>query len=121
MPLSANSPVDFQFQRQGGADIQAEVQIWPKKAKYSPTDRPLQRVRFSNPLIAHEAMSVPLPPGTYVCVLLAMARESLNGIYNVRLSIEGQQVYNQAGDANSTPKPGDITNLRADIDLVVVA
>lgn len=120
MPVQANSPVDFQFQRQGGADIQCEVQIWPKKAKYSPTDRPLHRLRFDNPLVAHEAASVTLPPGAYVCVMLAMVREALNGIYNFRLAIESTQAYTQKGDANTTPKPGDIVNFRADVEVVVV-
>lgn len=120
MSIQANSPVDFQFERQGGADIQCEVQIWAKKAKYSPTDRPLHRVRFDNPLVAHEASSITLPPGTYVCVMLTMVREALNGIFNFRLTIEGTQAYTKKGDANITAKPGDIMSFRADIEVVVV-
>jgi hypothetical protein len=120
MSIQANSPVDFQFERQGGADIQCEVQIWAKKAKYSPTDRPLHRVRFDNPLVAHEASSITLPPGAYVSVMLTMVREALNGVFNFRLTIEGTQAYTKKGDANTTAKPGDIMNFRADIDVVVV-
>ena len=121
IPVSANSPVDLLFQRQGGADIQAEVQVWAKKATYLPTDRPLHRVRFVNPLVAQELQSIPLPSGAYVCVLLGMAREALNGVYAVRLAVEGMPVFTQNGDANATAKPGEFVNFRADFEMKVTA
>jgi hypothetical protein len=117
--LKANSPVDFQFQRSGGADIQAEVQIWPKKTKYSPTDRPLLRISFNNPLVAHEAASVPVAKGAYVCVFLGIIREALNGVYATTLTVEGVQVFSKKGDVNTTPGKNDFINIRADIEMVV--
>lgn len=118
-PIPANSPVDFQFQRTGGADIQAEVQIWHKKKEYSPTDRPVHRVRLTNALTAHEAESVRLDKGLYVCVFVALVREALNGVYGVSLVVEGKTAYTSSGDVNTTPNPGDLKNLRAVFDLQV--
>lgn len=118
--IRANSPVDFQFQRQGGADIQAEVQIWPKKANYSPTDRPVHRVRFGSPLMAHEAESVNIANGFYTCVFVALVREALNGVFALSLVVEGKQAYSTNGDVNTSSKPGDLKNLRAAFDLEVV-
>ena len=121
LPIPAKSPIDFVFQRQGGADIQGEVQVWIKKDKYLPTDRPLQIIRFSNPLVAQEAQAVSLPPGAYVCVFLGLARESLNGVYLLRLAVEQQAVFTKNGDVNKTSKPGEFENFRADFEMVVAA
>lgn len=118
-PIPANSPVDFQFQRQGGADIHAEVQIWHKKANYSPTDRPVHRVSLNNALTSHEAESVRLPNGTYTCVFVALVREALNGAYAVRLVVEGKPAFQSEGDVNTSASPGDLKNLRAAFDLKV--
>ncbi|WP_431260852.1 hypothetical protein ACQ86G_12535 [Roseateles chitinivorans] len=119
MAIAANSPVTFQFARQGGADIQCQVQVWHKKDKYSPADRPIKLINFTNPLVVHEAESLQLPKGPYVCVLIGIAREALNGIYNAQLDIEGVKAFQKNGDANSSSKPNDIVNLRADIEMVV--
>lgn len=121
VPIPVKSPLDLTFLRQGGADIQAEVQIWVKKDKYGPTDRPLHRLSFTNPLVAKEVQSVPLAPGPYVCVLLGMAREALSGVYAVELLCETTRVFAQQSDANTTPKAGDIVNYRAEFDIAVTA
>jgi hypothetical protein len=118
-PIATKSPVDLLFRRQGGADIHAEVQVWVKKDQYLPTDRPVHRIRFTNPLVAQEAQSVPLSPGIYVCVLLGMAREALNGDYAVRLAVKNKAVFTQQGNANTGPAQGEIVNFRADFELQV--
>lgn len=119
--VQTTSPVDFQFSRGGGADIQGEVQVWPKKASYSSTDRPVHRIPFNNPLTAQEAQSVSLTPGQYICVFLGIARESLNGVYALRLALQGKDVFSKSGDVNETAKPNEFQNFRANIPLTVKA
>lgn len=115
----ASSPIDIVFQRSGGADIQGEIQVWQKKATFGPADRPVMQVQFGNPLLSREAKAITLPPGDYICVVLVMAREALNGVFDVRVTVEGDLVFAKHGDANTTPKGGDITNLRGEFPLTV--
>lgn len=115
----ATSPVAFKFRRNGGADVQAEVQVWIMKDEYEPADRPVSRVRFANPLASQEILSAELSNGSYICVLLGIAREALNGVYSAQLEVEDHLIFERKGDANTSPQPGDIVNFRADFELRV--
>lgn len=120
MSVNVKSPARFVFDRSGGADIQSVVQIWIKKDAYGPADKPVTQLGFQNPLQSHETQSATLPPGAYIAVFLAMAREALNGVYAMRLAIDGEQVYAKEGDVNADPtKLNEIQNFVAKIELNV--
>jgi len=117
MIINSKSLVDFSFSRKGGADIQAEVQIWIKQSQYDSNDRPIARRRFDNATKATEKQDIVLPQGAYVCVLLCLVREALNGVFELRLSVGDSEAYAQKG---ITPSPSDVSNYRFEFDLIVV-
>jgi hypothetical protein len=117
MTINSKCPVNFLFSRKGGADIQAEVQIWMKQSQYDSNDRPIARRRFDNVTKATEKQDIVLPQGAYVCVFLCLVREALNGVFDLRFAVGDSEAYTQKG---MTPNPNDISNYRFEFDLIVV-
>lgn len=119
MAISASSPVAFSFSRIGGADIQAELQVWIKKDVYNSSDRPVARVPFHEPTQSKESKEINLPAGAYLCVALCLVREALNGVFAFRFDVAGISAYTKKGDVNTTPNPNDLQNFKSDFELDV--
>lgn len=117
MTISASSPVTFAFNRNGGADIQAEVQVWIKKDVFNSNDRPVVRLPFHEATQPTESKQINLSSGTYVCVALCLVREALNGVFDFRFDVAGTPAYAKNGDVNTTPNPNDLQNFKSDFDL----
>ena len=121
MPITSPSPVAMTFTRAGGSDMRCEIQVWVNKASVAPTDRPVAVIRFDQPTESKEQVDRSLAPGAYVCVVLVMVREALNGRFDYQLTVAGNAAVHKQGDVNTTAKPNDMRTFKNEFELTVSA
>lgn len=113
----AASPVQFVFDRSGGAVIHARLSIW--SGVDTPNEKRVLVLFFEDALDDHETFTRALPVGRYSCVLHAFIREDLRGDYVYEHRAGGRLMAADRGQVNVSPAPGDGRVSRHDYVLAV--
>jgi hypothetical protein len=100
----AKSPLQFVFNRSGGAVVHARLSIWSGVGQ--PEEKRVLVLFFEDSLDDHETFSRSLPLGLYSCVLHVFVREDLHGLYWYEHSVQDVRVATDSGNVNMEPNAG---------------
>lgn len=99
------SPVQFVFQRRGGAVVHARLSVWSGVG--TPGEKRVLVLFFEDSMDDRESFTRALPLGIYSCVLHVFVREDLHGVYGYEHLVAGTPVAVDSGDVNTGPTPGE--------------
>ena len=101
----ADSPVQFVFQRRGGAVVHARLSVW---SGVGTADEKRELVLFfEDSLDDTETFTRKLAANTYTCVLQVFIREDLHGQYEYTHRVGGKPVAADSGNVDTGAGPGE--------------
>jgi hypothetical protein len=112
-----SSPVQFVFDRSGGAVIHARLSIW--SGVDTPDEKRVLVLFFEDALDDHETFTRALPAGNYSCVMHVFIREDLRGDYVYEHRAGGKLMGADKGDVNVSAAPAEGQVTRHDYVLAV--
>ena len=116
MQVTTNSPFNIELQRRGGAIIVCRVDYWlPTQSDWDLKDS----THFNHVTTEVESHSVNLASGHYTVVAKFFVEESINGVFDFNLLVNGQSVSSKSGDVNKTSSSSDSMTYKSQFVLHV--
>jgi hypothetical protein len=113
---TAKSPVKMAIHRSGGSIIHVRVDVWRAAAE---DWEAVEQYEFVEATESTENIKKTIPKGTYTCVARCYVEESLNGVYDMKFSVDGTETFAASGDVNTTSAPNDSRVFRNQFVLEV--
>ncbi|MBK9131243.1 MAG: hypothetical protein IPM20_06345 [Gammaproteobacteria bacterium] len=104
MQITSKKPISMVLNRNGGTVITARIDFW----RATPQGWDLAGSSlFQNVTKKNETHSANLPKGSYTAVLVCRMEESINGVYDFDMLVNGTSVGSDSGNVDTTSNPHD--------------